>query len=181
VATGERDDRLLPMTLAHLDEVLHVEQRSYAFPWTRGNFVDSLAACHWMRVIRDGNGALAAYIVAMPGVDEMHLLNITVEPGARRRGLATRLLVALEAECIRRDAKTLWLEVRPGNAEALSLYLARGFVEVARRRGYYPAARGAREDAIVMSRSLRGETQDAPPRDDTDAARSRPTTPGAPT
>jgi ribosomal-protein-alanine N-acetyltransferase len=169
------------MALAHLDEVVHVEQCSYAFPWTRGNFVDSLAAGHWMQVIRDADGALVAYIVAMPGVEEMHLLNVTVASGSRRCGLATRLLDALERECARRGAKTLWLEVRPGNAEALALYAARGFVEAGRRRGYYPAARGTREDAIVMSCNLQGDPQALPPSDDTAAARSRPTAPRAPT
>ncbi len=142
------------MTLAHLDEVLHVEQRSYAFPWTRGNFIDSLAAGYWMQVLRAGDGALVAYVVAMPGVDEMHLLNVTVAPGARRCRLATVLLDELEAECARRGSKTLWLEVRPGNTDALALYAARGFVEKGRRRDYYPAAHGAREDAIVMALDL---------------------------
>ncbi len=146
--------RLLPMTLAHLDDVLRIEQTSYAFPWSRGNFIDSLASGYWMQVLRDADRSIVAYIVAMPGVDEMHLLDITVAPHARRRGLAGELLAALMAECRRRNALTLWLEVRPGNLEALALYAARGFVEKARRHNYYPAPHGTREDAIVMARGV---------------------------
>ncbi len=146
---------LRPMTLVHLEEVLRVEERSYAFPWSRGNFIDSLAAGYWMQVVKAAqHGDIVAYIVAMPGVDEMHLLNITVAPDHRRRGLASMLLGALKAECARRGAWTVWLEVRPGNADALALYAARGFEEKGRRMGYYPAARGTREDAVVMALNL---------------------------
>ena len=146
--------RMLPMTLVHLDDALRIEQGSYAFPWSRGNFIDSLAAGYWMQVLRDADGGLVAYVVAMPGFEEMHLLNLTVAPHARRRGLASLLLDALLAECRRRAAATLWLEVRVGNHDALALYAARGFTERGRRARYYPAARGAREDAVVMALDL---------------------------
>jgi ribosomal-protein-alanine N-acetyltransferase len=143
--------RLLPLTLAHIDEVTRIEQMSYAFPWSRGNFVDSLASGYWMQVLCDADRGLVAYIVATPGVDEMHLLNITVAPHMRRRGLASQLIDTLLAECRRRDAATLWLEVRTGNHDALALYAARGFTERGRRGRYYPAPHGAREDAVVMA------------------------------
>jgi [ribosomal protein S18]-alanine N-acetyltransferase len=150
----DRAPRLLPMTLAHIDDVLRIEQASYAFPWSRGNFIDSLATGYWMQVLRDADRSLVAYIVAMPGFDEMHLLDITVAPHARRRGLASLLLDALLAECRRRHAATLWLEVRTGNHDALALYAARGFTERGRRGNYYPAAQGTREDAVVMALDL---------------------------
>ena len=35
---------LLPMTAARLDAVMAIETAVYAFPWSRGNFIDSLAA-----------------------------------------------------------------------------------------------------------------------------------------
>jgi ribosomal-protein-alanine N-acetyltransferase len=46
--------------------------------------------------------------------------------------------------------------VRASNAHARQLYARRGFVEAGLRRGYYPAAKGLREDAVVMSLDLRG-------------------------
>ena len=45
----------------------------------------------------------------------------------------------------------LWLEVRTANARARRLYERFGFREIGIRRGYYPAAQGRREDAVVMS------------------------------
>ncbi|WP_439955342.1 hypothetical protein, partial [Klebsiella pneumoniae] len=76
------------MRLPDLAEVLAAEREAYPVPWTHGNFVDSLAAGYPAEVLRDPQGELLGYWVAMPGVDELHLLNITVAPAWQRRGLA---------------------------------------------------------------------------------------------
>lgn len=146
--------RLLPMTVAHLDAVMAIEVAAYAFPWSRGNFVDSLASAYLARVLQDARGDVLGYFIAMGGVDEMHLLNITVAPSAQGRGHARVLVDALVAQCRLRHARKLWLEVRAGNAHARGMYLHLGFEQVGVRRGYYPAASGRREDAIVMSRTI---------------------------
>lgn len=154
-----RDDHapcLRPLTLAHVDEVVRIEQGSYAFPWSRGNFIDSLASGYWMQVLRCVDNSLVAYVVAMPGVGEMHLLNITVAPRAWHQGHAREMLAALEDSCRQRGARQLWLEVRVSNERARAIYRRHGFVEVGRRKGYYPAAQGRREDAIVMSLAIEG-------------------------
>ena len=144
------------MHLAHLPAVLAIEQAVYPFPWTHGNFVDSLAAGHCAQVLRVADGALAAYMVAMAGVQEMHLLNLTVSPPWQGRGHARGLLDALVAQCRRGRSEALWLEVRPSNLRAREVYARYGFEEVGLRRGYYPAAGGRREDACVMRLSIEG-------------------------
>jgi ribosomal-protein-alanine N-acetyltransferase len=140
----------VPMHLAHLPAVLAVEQAVYAFPWTHGNFVDSLAAGHHAHVLRTAGGAITGYSVAMAGVQEMHLLNLTVSPPWQGRGHARALLDALVALCRRQASESLWLEVRPSNEHARRVYRRYGFEEIGLRRGYYPAAAGQREDACVM-------------------------------
>jgi [ribosomal protein S18]-alanine N-acetyltransferase len=140
-----------PMTIASLDGVLELENEVYPFPWTRGNFVDSLVAGYTAWTLGHVDGELIGYCVAMTGVDEMHLLNITVAPTARRRGHARRLLAELVQHCRLRQAGRLWLEVRESNAQAREVYRRLGFVQVGRRKGYYPAPEGRREDAVVMS------------------------------
>ena len=147
------DDRLLlPMLAADLDAVMAIEVGVYAFPWTRGNFIDSLAAGYTAQVLRRASDhTLIGYCVAMAGADEMHLLNITVAPTARRRGHARRLLAELVRLCRRKGAERLWLEVRESNAQARDAYRRLGFAAVGRRKGYYPAPEGRREDAVVMS------------------------------
>ena len=131
-----------------------------SFPWTRGNFVDSLAAGYAAHVLRMGDGELCAYCVAMAGVQEMHLLNLTVAPAWQHRGLARRLLDALVADCRAADGAWLWLEVRESNQRAREVYRRYGFEQVGWRRAYYPAAAGQREDACVM-RLLVGGAPDA--------------------
>jgi len=145
---------LRPMTLSTLDGVVALEAEVYPFPWTRGNFVDSIAAGYSAWTLNGSSGELVAYCVAMRGAGEMHLLNITVAPAARRQGHARRLLDALVAECREQEAERLWLEVRVANVDAQRTYLRLGFIKVGVRKGYYPAPAGTREDAVVMSRII---------------------------
>lgn len=151
-----RQRTLLPMHAAHLDAVMAIEVGAYAFPWSRGNFVDSLAAGYDARVLYDEHGEILGYFVAMAGVDEMHLLNITVAPVAWHQGHARFMLGALADLCRQRQARQLWLEVRESNERARAIYRRHGFAEVGKRRGYYPAAHGRREDAVVMSLPIEG-------------------------
>ena len=142
---------LIPMSSAHLDAVLAIEDAAYAFPWSRGNFIDSIAAGYPARVLLNARAAMLGYFVAMAGVDEMHLLNITVAPAAQSRGHARRMIAALVVLCREHAAQQLWLEVRESNARARSIYTRLGFVQQGVRKGYYPAPFGRREDAVVMS------------------------------
>ena len=151
-----RQPLLLPMTALQLDAVLAIEAGAYAFPWSRGNFVDSLAAGYDARVLYGDDGALLGYFVAMAGVEEMHLLNITVAPRAWHLGHGRAMLDALVDSCRERGAHQLWLEVRESNARARAIYRQRGFAEVGKRKGYYPDAHGKREDAVVMSLAIEG-------------------------
>lgn len=142
------------MQARDVDAVMVVERLAYEFPWTAGNFLDSLSAGYEAELALDAGGAVAAYRIAMVGVDEMHLLNLTVRPDLQGQGLARQMLGRLEDDCRRLALSTLWLEVRPSNARARALYERWGFREVGLRRGYYPAAQGRREDAIVMRRAV---------------------------
>jgi ribosomal-protein-alanine N-acetyltransferase len=150
------------MTMADLGTVLEVESRAYGFPWTRGNFVDSLAAGYLAEVLLAGRErTLIGYFVALTGFDELHLLNVTVAPPWQGQGHGHALLNAVAEHGRRRGLTTLWLEVRAGNVRARTLYRELGFVEAGLRRGYYPATAGRREDAVVMSLALHGGGADA--------------------
>lgn len=140
------------MHASDLDAVVALEQRCHAFPWTRGNFADSLDAGHGAWLSREG-GTLAAYAVMMQVPDEAHLLNITVMPELQRAGRGATLLRQLFQLARAWNANRMLLEVRSSNVAAIALYRRHGFAEIGRRRGYYPAASG-REDAIVMAREL---------------------------
>ena len=91
----------------------------------------------------------------MMAVDEAHLLNICVASKRQGMGFGARLLGHAKRVAQRAGAIRLLLEVRPSNTKALALYRHFGFQQIAVRRGYYPAERAQREDAIVMSLDLR--------------------------
>lgn len=144
-----------PMTAADLDAVLAIEARAYSHPWTRGNFIDSLAAGYRAELrLAAAGGALLGYSVALPGFEETHLLNLSVAPALQRAGHGWALLQRLCDDARRRGDLALWLEVRESNTGARALYRRAGFVETGVRRGYYPAARLTREDAVVMRLAL---------------------------
>jgi ribosomal-protein-alanine N-acetyltransferase len=145
-----KDPVLLPMTALHLDAVLAIEVTAYEFPWSRANFVDSLAAGHVAQMLCGPRGELLGYLVALSGFEEMHLLNLTVVPAAQGQGHARAMLAWLVALCARQGARQLWLEVRESNARARQVYERFGFTSIGTRKGYYPAPLGRREDAVVM-------------------------------
>ncbi len=145
--------RFEPLGLSHLEAVLQIEQQAYAHPWLRANFLDSLQAGYQAQLLLAGE-ILLGYFVAMKGVEEVHLLNITVAPACQRRGWARVMLDALALWARGQGAQWLWLEVRSGNRRALEVYQAHGFRTVGERRAYYPAAQGGREDALVMNLRL---------------------------
>jgi len=146
---------LVPMTAADVDAVVEIENALYDFPWSHGNFIDSLQAGHLASVLRDGASTrLLGYLVAMSGPDEMHLLNLSVAADVHGRGHARRMLDTLCRQSALRGARQLWLEVRPSNRRALALYERYGFVRIQVRRGYYPDHGRRREDAVVMTLDL---------------------------
>lgn len=145
--------QFLPMTEERLDEVVHIERLVYAHPWTRGNFSDSLRSGYQAQLLV-ADAQLIGYFVAMKGVDEVHLLNITVAPHHQGQGWGRMILDALALWSRSQQAQWLWLEVRLSNERAQRIYEQHGYRRVGERRRYYPAAAGRREDAVVMSLKL---------------------------
>ncbi len=141
------------MRVIDVDVVTRIEQDAYPFPWTRGNFLDSLDSGYDAWVMREpveSGGRIAGYFLLMPVVDEMHLLNITVRPDLQGRGLGSRLMDKVRERTVSAGMNSILLEVRPSNLHALAVYRHIGFVQIGVRKNYYPAAAGSREDAIVM-------------------------------
>ncbi|MEX1165748.1 MAG: ribosomal protein S18-alanine N-acetyltransferase [Hydrogenophaga sp.] len=152
------------MQMADLDAVCEVEKSAYGHPWSRKHFADSLASGYpamlllgeageqemvWPKRV-DGR-ILLGYVVAMTGVEEVHLLNITVSPQHQRQGWARCLLDGLVVWSRGQRALWLWLEVRAGNVPARGLYDSYGFQAMGLRKNYYPAGPFVREDAVVMN------------------------------
>jgi len=144
--------RFRPLAESDLAAVMTIERDLYEFPWSPGNFRDSLAAGYscWAML---SERRLIGYAVLMLGAGEAHLLNLSIARAEQRRGHGTRLLHHVLGVARRYGVARLLLEVRPSNAEARALYARNGFAELGVRRGYYPARHG-REDALVLSVAL---------------------------
>ena len=142
-----------PLLAQRLDDVLPIEQFAYPHPWSRSNFLDSIKSGYQAQLLVAGE-ELLGYFVAMKGVDEVHLLNLTVAPAYQRQGWARVMLDALAIWTRGQHAQWLWLEVRQSNARAIAIYETHGFRRVGVRKNYYPAADRQREDAVVMSLRL---------------------------
>lgn len=141
-----------PMNERDLDAVAALEASLQTFPWSRGNFADSLTAGYSVWVLRLG-GDLIGFSVLMSVIDEAHLLNIGVGKRYQGQGYGARLL-RHAMECARQGgARTLFLEVRPSNDKAVELYRHFGFRQIGLRKGYYPAVLG-REDGLIFDKEL---------------------------
>ena len=146
------DISVRPMRTADIDAVMAVERDVYPFPWTAGNFRDSIRAGYSCWVCEIGV-CLIGYGVMMVGAGEAHLLNLSVSRAWQGKGVGRRLLLHFMNVAREGGAAVMLLEVRPSNTAARRLYLRSGFREIGVRKNYYPAEKG-REDALVMERAL---------------------------
>jgi len=145
--------RILPLTMARVDEVLEIERLSFTDPWSREMFRSELevGGGTYARMALRG-GTLAGYLLAVLIEDEAHLGNLAVHPSERRSGVGQKLLDDLLDTARANGITRITLEVRRSNENARKFYFRNEFIDVAMRKNYY---RNPHEDAIVMLRSLR--------------------------
>ena len=143
------------MRASDLDLVVASENLSLQNPWSKRIFTDCLRSGYecWVLATRD---RIVAHGVLSVGAGEAHVLTICVHPDFRHMGYGRRMLKHLLDKGAKNAAKVCFLEVRPSNKVAISLYLSLGFVQVGERRHYYPSNPGeqVREDALILSRLL---------------------------
>lgn len=148
-------------TEADLDALVHLEQACQSHPWSERHFREALrgerSRVLVLRGPHDGSDparGIAAYCVIESVADEVHLHDLGVDPGLRRRGLGRRLLELALAAARRAGARVAHLEVRAGNEAAIALYRRAGFEPVGLRRGYYSSPP---EDALLLARQEPGD------------------------
>lgn len=149
----------LPLDENNLADVIRIETGVYAFPWSAGNFRDSLYSgytCQGVWV----ESELIGYTIIMPALEEAHLLNLAVACKWQGHGLGSRILRQVIDAAKKTTCEVIYLEVRPSNVAALRLYDRFGFRRLGLRRDYYPAVSG-REDALFLGLNIKGQTADA--------------------
>jgi len=140
------------MQIDDLDAVIQIETVNFPFPWTAGNFKDSINSGHICLVL-EIDQTLIGYTILMMVLDEAHLLNISVSSAWKGKGWGRYLLNHTMQISREQGGLNMFLEVRPSNVSAITLYESIGFNEMGVRPGYYPAHNG-RENAVLMGVAL---------------------------
>jgi ribosomal-protein-alanine N-acetyltransferase len=138
---------LQPMQADHLDRICRIEGASFSNPWPRESFLGDLRSPHARCIVALIDELVVGYAIGWFVLDELHVLNLAVEPEHRRRGIGKRLLQDLLDAAQRRGCRYAALELRSSNQPAGRLYQEYGFRPVAVRKKYY---RHPTEDAVIM-------------------------------
>lgn len=142
------DFLLRDMTLEDIEEVVKIEHLSFKTPWTYEAFLSEITRnkVAKYRVIEKDKRVVGYYGLWLL-YGEGHITNIAVHPEFRGIGLGNMLLEDIINISRENKIQALTLEVRVSNTVAINLYKKYGFIEVARRKGYYS---DTGEDAIIM-------------------------------
>ncbi|RJQ54853.1 MAG: ribosomal-protein-alanine N-acetyltransferase [Nitrospiraceae bacterium] len=136
------------MTSADLAEVHAIENLCYSTPWSLNSFKYELGKKDTILKVAVSNGRVTGYVCVRTILDVTHLLNITVLPESRRKGIAGMLLSEALDELRRtKPATQLTLEVRQSNTAAIRLYEKFGFKVTGKRKNYYHKPD---DDAVLM-------------------------------
>jgi len=139
-------------TPADLSALVAIDSAVTPFPWSRGQFAESLDN-HRVLVLEE-EGVAAGFLIFNRVLDEAELFNVVVCHTRQGKGYGAALVARL-IELNRSHARSIFLEVRASNQRAIDLYQRMGFTCQGTRKGYYPALPGAaeqpREDAWIMA------------------------------
>ena len=138
---------LTEMKAEHVPQVAQLEKICFADPWSEMSIAHELESIWSLWLVAMEDGELVGYVGSQSSVDEADIMNVAVNPGWRRQGIAAKLINGLVAQLKNRGIHALMLEVRVTNAPAIALYEKLGFVEVGRRKNYY---RNPKEDALIL-------------------------------
>ena len=141
-----------PLVESDLAKIAAIEAGVYVFPWTIGNFRDSMLS-GYQCIACLSSGELIGYAIVLTALEEAHLLNIAVSDDWQQRGVGGQFLQHVIDGVRRQGLEMLYLEVRPSNIIARRMYERFGFRQLGLRRGYYPSLTG-REDALFLGLNL---------------------------
>lgn len=151
--TGKNDPAIgiRAMTIGDLDAIVALEKAVFSDPWPRDAFSDILSGEGWSALVAECDTGIIAYACCMTLDEGARLANIAVAESYRRKSVAKRLLARILDDAKKAECEYILLEVRPGNAEAITFYERHGFRHMYRRPHYYHSPT---EDALVMVRYL---------------------------
>ena len=139
------------MLPADVPQIAALERLCFSDPWSEGSVAGELENELSLWLVAEEDGSVRGYIGSQSVPPDCDILNLAVAPDARRQGLGQQLLQALLNALHRRGIERVFLEVRPTNVPARTLYAALGFEEIGRRKEYYV---NPVEDALILRKEL---------------------------
>ena len=121
-------------------------------PWTEVEFSDLCESPLIFHVAPNP----ACFALGRVIAGEAELLTIATHPDTQRQGHARICLEAFLDHCRGHHCESVFLEVEENNHAALALYSKAGFQITGQRTGYYRLSSGARSDAVLMAKHLKG-------------------------
>ncbi len=146
--------------LDDLFDLVLIEQSCFAIPWSeqslKADLENSSTAFLWVAEVLSASDkgaapAVVGYIACYKAADLAQINNLAVLPGARQRGIGSRLLTALLDWAAVSGVTAVDLEVRPSNLAAIAVYKRAGFTIVGKRPHYYE---DNGEDANIMLKKI---------------------------
>ncbi len=133
-----------------ISEIAQMERRCFQDPWTEEMLRDCLRYPYYHCFLAEEGGQVCGYCCLICLFEDAEVANIAVDELHRGKGIAKALLFAMENTARGLGGKQSLLEVRVGNAPAISLYQSFGYEKYGARKGYY----GDGEDALLMRKNL---------------------------
>jgi len=139
----------------HLPQILEIEKKSFASPWDVQTFISTMGDSRHISLVAVEKGLVIGYCFAISLTNMLHILNLAIHPGHKRKGIARKLLYEVISAEKKKGKMYAVLEVRKSNLPAMALYEGMGFIHVSIWHNYYT---DTNEDANVMVKDLRSHT-----------------------
>ena len=140
------------VTIADVERITDIEYRSFSAPFTKEMYKAMVKASPpFFGIVAVEGEDLAGYLFYSIAADEVELLTIAVDDKFRKKGIAKKMMEDMIDAAHKNKVSALFLEVRPSNKAALSLYKSFGFAQIGVRKGYY---KDNNEDALTMKKIL---------------------------
>jgi ribosomal-protein-alanine N-acetyltransferase len=135
-----------------LEAICEIERESFSEPYPHYILAAMATETPETFLVAVSNLRVVGYVLASLNKDSGHILSIAVRTNLRRRGIGSRLMVAILEALRKKGAQQVILEVRMSNLDARMFYEKLGFTEAGRVRAYYRDG----EDALKMESRIGG-------------------------
>jgi [ribosomal protein S18]-alanine N-acetyltransferase len=144
---------LRKLSAADADTLAGLHAKCFETGWSREDFCRFAEWPVYFGVTAWSGDIAAGFLILSVTGDEAEIISLCVDPGFRRRGVASMLLDWLLSEVANRGVGMVFLEVSVENAPARALYRHFGFEVSGRRPSYYRTAQG-RHDALILKLTM---------------------------